>query len=138
MLLDQELADSLMARYYEAVHPIARCVHRPSFDRVYQSFWEDVNNHVVPRASTQAVIFAAWFSASVTIDDAFAGKFGYTANQLINQTKLGTETALSKAGFLGSTSLETLQGFVMYLVSREKPSTFWVLCILHVSSVDHQ
>lgn len=72
-----------------------------------------------PRPSIQAVVFAAWFSAAVSVDDDFARQHGFTTKaQLISSTKIGTETALNKARFLSTTSFETLQGFVMYLVSR--------------------
>ncbi|KAL1840511.1 hypothetical protein VTJ49DRAFT_424 [Mycothermus thermophilus] len=116
LLPPSNLAHPLMRRYFEAVHPIARCVHQPSFESMYASFWDDVRQNIEPRASIQAVVFAAWFSAAVTIDEAFCREHHCNKTQLVIQMKLGTETALSKANFLRTTRFETLQGFVMYLL----------------------
>lgn len=112
-----ELGHRLMHRYLEAVHPIARCVHRSSFEAIYTSFWEEVRQGIEPRASVQAVVFAAWFSAAVSVDDSFCRGQDCSKAQLVLHMKIGTETALSKANFLSTTRFETLQGFVMYLVS---------------------
>jgi len=116
-LPSQEFGYRLMRRYLDAVHPIARCVHRPSFESMYTSFWDDVRQNIEPRASIQAVVFAAWFSAAVSVDDRFCRDQNCTKSQLLVHMKIGTESALSKANFLSTTRFETLQAFVMYLVS---------------------
>lgn len=111
--------DRLLQHYFEAVHPIARCVHRPSFEVQYAGFWEEATAGYEPRASTQAVVFAAWFSAAVALDEAVINRdFGFTKVNLVENMKIGTEVALSKANFLRTTRVETLQAFVMYMVSR--------------------
>ncbi|KAM7207006.1 hypothetical protein V8F33_000105 [Rhypophila sp. PSN 637] len=124
-LPNQATGDKLMVRYFEAVHPIARCVHRPSFEPIYASFWDDVNQGFEPRASVQALVFAAWFSAAVSLADdneaaqvtslAGSGLF-FSRSQLVENMKVGTEAALSKANFLRTTRVETMQAFVMYLL----------------------
>lgn len=112
------MGERLIHRYFEAVHPIARCVHRPSFEATYQSFWDDVSGDMEPRAPTQAVVFAAWLSAAVSLDEIRAQReYGCSKNQLVFNMRIGTETALSKAKFLSTTSVDTLQAFVMYMVS---------------------
>ncbi|KAH6853793.1 hypothetical protein B0I37DRAFT_394625 [Chaetomium sp. MPI-CAGE-AT-0009] len=111
-----ELGHRLMRRYLEAVHPIARCVHRSSFEGIYTSFWEEVRQGIEPRTSVQAVVFAAWFSAAVSVDDGFCRDQECSKAQLVLHMKIGTETALSKANFLSTTRFETLQAFVMYLL----------------------
>ncbi|KAK4128764.1 hypothetical protein N657DRAFT_676510 [Parathielavia appendiculata] len=116
LLPSPEFGDRLMRRYLEAVHPIARCLHRPSFEGLYHSFWDDVRQNIEPRPSVQAVVFAAWFAAAVSVDDAFCRDQQCGKAQLVLHMKIGTETALSKAGFLSTTRFETLQGFVMYLL----------------------
>ncbi|KAL2165141.1 hypothetical protein VTH06DRAFT_437 [Thermothelomyces fergusii] len=115
LLPPRELGHKLMRRYLEAVHPIARCVHRPSLEALYASFWNDVRHNIEPRASIQAIVFAAWFSAAVSADDGFCRDCKYTKAHLVLSMKIGTERALSKARFLSTTRFETLQGFVMYL-----------------------
>ncbi|KAJ0121663.1 fungal specific transcription factor domain-containing protein [Diaporthe amygdali] len=109
--------DRLLQHYFEAVHPIARCVHRPSFEVQYAGFWEEATAGYEPRASTQAVVFAAWFSAAVALDEAVINRdFGFTKVNLVENMKIGTEVALSKANFLRTTRVETLQAFVMYMI----------------------
>lgn len=110
--------DRLLQYYFESVHPIARCVHRPSFEAQYASFWEEAADGYEPRASSQAVVFAAWFSAAVALEEtAINREFGLTKANLVENMKMGTEVALSKANFLRTTRVETLQAFVMYMVS---------------------
>jgi hypothetical protein len=84
---------------------------------MYTLFWDDVRQNIEPRSSIQAVVFAAWFSAAVSTDDSFFRDQECSKAQLVLHMKIGTETALSKASFLSTTRFETLQAFVMYLVS---------------------
>lgn len=110
--------DRLVQYYFESVHPIARCVHRPSFEIQYANFWEEAADGYEPRASAQAVVFSAWLSAAVALDEtAINREFGLTKANLVENMKVGTEVALSKANFLRTTRVETLQAFVMYMVS---------------------
>ncbi|KAI3400448.1 hypothetical protein diail_3069 [Diaporthe ilicicola] len=109
--------DFLLQHYFEAVHPIARCVHRPSFEVQYEGFWEEAAAGYEPRASAQAVVFAAWFSAAVALDEVVINsEFGITKANLVENMKIGTEVALSKANFLRTTRVETLQAFLMYMI----------------------
>ncbi|KAI6350812.1 hypothetical protein MCOR25_010366 [Pyricularia grisea] len=111
------MGDVLLQRYYDAVHPIARCVHWPSFEQTYQSFWDDCNAGYEPRPSVQAVVFAAWFSAAVSLEhDGDVRMFGESKAALMQKMKIGTEAALSKANFLRTTRVETLQAFIMYMI----------------------
>lgn len=118
LLPAREAGDYLLRQYFTAVHPVARTVHRPSFEADYQTFWEEVMANYEPRASQQAIVFAAWFSAAVSLDETRVQQdFGLTKDALIERFKIGTETALSKAKFLKTTRVETIQAFVMYMVS---------------------
>ncbi|KAH7035069.1 uncharacterized protein B0I36DRAFT_429282 [Microdochium trichocladiopsis] len=110
-------ADRLMKQYFTAVHAIAPCTHRPSLEVAYTLFWAEVDMGYEPRPSTQALIFAALFSAVVSMDEGAAyNELGNTKKQWIASLKLGTESALSKANFLRTTRVETLQAFVMYML----------------------
>lgn len=109
--------DRLLRQYLRAVHPVAPCVHMPSFMSTYHAFWDDVDVLMEPRPSVQAVVMAALFSASVSMDDATVSRdFGLAKANLIEGLKTGVEAALSKANFLRTTNVETLQAFVMYMV----------------------
>jgi len=111
-------ADRLIKQYFAAVHEIAQCLHRPSFEREYENFWEEVSLGIEPPSSVQAIVFAAMFSGVVSMDEAVIWRdFGVSKDSLIDNFKLGTETALGRANFLRTTKVETLQAFIMYLVS---------------------
>ncbi|KAK4142338.1 uncharacterized protein C8A04DRAFT_13290 [Dichotomopilus funicola] len=109
-----ELGHRLMRHYLDAVHPIVRCVHRFSFEATYALFWEEVRQNIEPRPSVQAIVFAAWFSAAVSLDDGFCQTLDCSKPRLVLQMKIGTETALSKARFLSTTRFETLQAMVWH------------------------
>ncbi|KAK4193544.1 fungal-specific transcription factor domain-containing protein [Podospora australis] len=112
-----ELGNRLADRYLTAVHPIAPCVHRPSFEVLYRAFWEEISLNYEPSASVQAVVFAAWFSAAVSLDEVTAQQhYGHTKAEIVAHMKIATETALSKANFLRTTRVETMQAFVMYMI----------------------
>ncbi|KAK4230489.1 hypothetical protein QBC38DRAFT_534250 [Podospora fimiseda] len=100
LLPGPNIGHRLIQRYFEAVHPIARCVHRPSFEATYRSFWDHVTLNYEPPASVQAVVFAAWFSAA---------EYALPKSQMVDHMKVATETALSKANFLRTTRFETMQ-----------------------------
>jgi hypothetical protein len=111
-------ADRLIKQYFLAVHPIAQMLHRPTFEREYHTFWDEVTLGIEPPNSVQTIVFAAMFCGVVSMDDAdITRDFGVSKASLIDNFRLGTETALGRANFLRTTKIETLQAFVMYLVS---------------------
>jgi hypothetical protein len=113
------LVDRLVVHYWEAVHLIARVVHRPSFERHYERFWTNINAGLEPRASFQAVVFAALLSSIVSMHEhKVLTDYGVDKQSLVDNFRQGTEAALARANFLRTTKLETLQAFVMYLVSH--------------------
>ncbi|GAB7363270.1 hypothetical protein MBLNU230_g3551t1 [Neophaeotheca triangularis] len=110
-------SDQLMTQYWTSVHYICRCVHRPTFEAQYQTFWDRIAMGTEPTASIQAIVFAAMFSASVSMTgDQALQQFGATKAALMDSLRSGTEMALSKANFLRTTRVDTMQAFVMYLI----------------------
>lgn len=106
-----------MEQYWEAVHPIAKVVHRPTFERQYQGFWFDISKCLEPVASLQALVFAVLFAASTSMTEHVAlGTFGMPQKKLIENFQVATEVGLGKANFLTTSKLQTLQAFVMYMV----------------------
>ncbi|KAK3949423.1 hypothetical protein QBC32DRAFT_219681 [Pseudoneurospora amorphoporcata] len=111
------VGDGLLARYFAAVHPIARCVHKQSFQTLYDGFWLEVLSNIEPRASAQAVVFAAWFSACVSMEEEeVLREYGEYKAKLLEAMKIGTEISLARANFLRTTKVETMQAFVMYMI----------------------
>ncbi|KAI0548303.1 hypothetical protein F4679DRAFT_325810 [Xylaria curta] len=117
-LPNQAVAGRLMTQYFRAVHPIAPCSHRPSMDAVYTTFWEEIGAGFEPRPSTQAIVFATMFSGIISMsEDAVFREIGiYPKANWVASLKMGTETALSKANFLRTTKVETMQAFVIYMI----------------------
>lgn len=115
------LVDKLMAHYWQAVHVIAKTLHRPSFERHYEKFWRSVASGVEPRNSFQAVVFAALLSSVISMsNEKVVAAFGVDRQGLVDNFREATEAALSRANLLRTTKLETIQAFVMYLVSSSR------------------
>ena len=99
------------------MHPISLLLHRPTFEKEYETFWDEVSLGIEPPNSVQAVVFAVMFSGVVSMDEATCFRdFGVSKASLTDNFKVGTETALARANFLRTTKVQTLQGFVIYLV----------------------
>jgi hypothetical protein len=121
-------ADRLIKQYFVAVHPIAQVLHRPSFNKEYDTFWDEVSLGIEPPSSVQAIVFAVMFAAVVSMDpSAIIRDFGVAKESLVDNFKLGTETALHRANFLRTTKIETLQAFILYMV-RVNPQLWIILC----------
>jgi hypothetical protein len=111
-------ADKLVQRYWDACHPVARILHRQTFEKKYEILWDSVSQGTEPPPSIQAIIFATLFTAVVSMrTPEVMHHFGVDRQGLIERYQIGTETALGKAHFLRTSKTETLQAFVMYLVS---------------------
>lgn len=118
-LPSRTVADRLLNRYWLSVHPVSRVVHRPSFLRRYEAFWDDISRGLEPPHALQAVVFAAMFCGAVSLPDAVISmEFGVSKQDLVHNFKLGTEAALGRANITRSTKVETLQAFVMYMVGE--------------------
>jgi hypothetical protein len=73
-------ADLLIKQYFEYVHPICQIVHRPTFEKEYDTFWDEVSLGIEPPVSVQTIVFAALFSAVISMDEAVINRdFGVSA-----------------------------------------------------------
>ncbi len=116
-LPSKNAADQLIAQYFSAVHCIAKIVHRPTFEAQYAVFWNLIASGNEPMPSQQAIIFAAMFSAAISLsEEEVSRQFGTMKSALVDSLRSGTEMALSKANFLRTTKTDTMQAFVMYLI----------------------
>lgn len=104
----RSLSDQLVAQYLAAVHPIARVVHQHSFERQYNMFWHFVSSGNSPPAPLQAVIFAAIFSAAVSLSEDITLQIaGMPKSLLVDRLRSATETSLSRANLLRTTKIDT-------------------------------
>lgn len=63
-------------------------------------------------------MFAAMFSAAVSLSESqVLQQYAMTKQSLVEMFQTNTEVSLSRANFLRTTKLDTMQAFVMYLVS---------------------
>jgi hypothetical protein len=113
----RNIADKLLDWYWDAVHPVARIVHRPSFAQRYETLWETVENGYQLAPSLAAIVYSVLFSASVAMSVTQVSELCQTSRQnLKDSLQLGTELALGRAQLFRTSKTETLQAFVAYLV----------------------
>ncbi|KAI2013919.1 hypothetical protein LOY97_001993 [Ophidiomyces ophidiicola] len=113
----QVAADRLLRQYWEAVHPVAKIVHRPTFEKQYSDFWANVSQGIEPPYSLQALFFSTLFSAVISMaEDTLQAIFRVPQKQIIQNFQGATEMALAKANFLRTTKTQTLQALVMYII----------------------
>jgi hypothetical protein len=118
-LPSRSMVNKLIEHYWEAVHVVAKMVHRPSFERHLARFWDHLQQGIEPHISFQAVVFAALLTSIISMsEEGVLAEFGVDKRSLVDNFRQGTEAALAKANFLHTTKLETMQAFVMYLVSH--------------------
>lgn len=111
-------ADRLLEQYWYAVHPIAKILHRQTFEKKYTQFWSDVTRSLEPPFSLQALVFATLFAAVVSMPEASVlSTFGVPQRKLIENFQFGAEMALGEANFLKTSNIVVLQALVMYMVS---------------------
>lgn len=116
-LPSRELANTLMHEYWLRVHPLARVVHRMSFERQFLQFWQAVSSGYEPKFSIQALVFAVLFSAAVSMpEDLIRTRTGRAKDELVKNLQTAVEYALSRANFLRTVKTETIQAFCAYLV----------------------
>ncbi|KAL3451541.1 hypothetical protein BJX65DRAFT_268057 [Aspergillus insuetus] len=114
----RHIADRLLEQYWNAVHPVARILHRPSFAQRYETLWECIENGQQVSASLAAIVSAVLLSATVSMtDERDLQAWNTSRTALQSQLKVGTEHALSKANVLRRTKLEVLQAFVAYMLA---------------------
>ncbi|ETN39676.1 uncharacterized protein HMPREF1541_05902 [Cyphellophora europaea CBS 101466] len=113
----KDVADGLVSKYYENVHLVCRVLHSPSFQFLYDNFWTTVLAGYEPQASGQAVVLAVMFSAVASMPETdVTAIFGRPKKMVQANFQKGAEVSLSKAQFLRTTKMETLQALVIYLI----------------------
>ena len=114
----RHVSQIVLRQYWISVHPVARVLHRPSFETRWQTFAENLNAKIRPVKSLQALIFAILFSGIVAMPPGTLDReIGEDQQLWMTNLKAGTEIALAQAQMLQTAKVETLQAFVAYLVS---------------------
>jgi hypothetical protein len=101
--------------FIDNVDPLTKIVHVPTL----QSGIERAANNIddIPR-KFEPLIFAIYSAAVMSLtEDECKQRFGNDRKILLSRYISGTSAALTRANFMGSTSLVVLQAFVIHLIS---------------------
>lgn len=125
------ICDFLKNTYFKSVHPIASCLHQPTFEQQFSEFLLLVDRGRQPRRPRQALVLAVLFSGVVAADEnEIAVQFNVRKVDLVGIVKYGVEASLGRANLLRTTSVEAMQAFVIYLVRRIRLPFLHHLCFL--------
>lgn len=120
----QQEAGLLYAQYWACVDPMAHILHKPTFEMQYRQFWKDISQGSPVSSSTTALVYSVFFAAAVSLPQRVAHlQFNLTKQALLDKFRVMAEQALTKANFLRTSKMETLQAFAIYLVSMH--SRLW-------------
>lgn len=108
---------TLCGVYFRNVDPLMKILHRPTIEKTFDLYIMNPANHPLNR-TTEALFFAMYFGAVTSLQpDSCLKQLGEDRRVLSVQYKQAVEHALARADYLNSTSLETLQAFMIYSVS---------------------
>lgn len=111
-------AEALFQRYLEAVSPLAHVLHIPSFKRVFERFWMNVELGNPNQNSCTALVLAVCMAAAASVTPLQAkSQFGITKEDLFLRLQKATERALLRANWAKTSNIRTLQALTLYLVS---------------------
>lgn len=122
-------AEALFHRYVEAVSPLAHVLHIPSFKRLFDRFWLNVEMASPNQNSCTALILAVCMAAAASVSPLQSkSQFGITKEDLFLRLQKATERALLRANWAKTSNIRTLQALTIYLVVyslalRSKPLT---------------
>lgn len=92
-------------------------------------FWKEVARGASIPSSRIALVYAVFFAAAVSLPERVASlRFNLKKQALLDKFRVMVEQALTKANFLRTSRMETLQAFTIYLVIyRLSPSVLFNL-----------
>lgn len=112
-------AEFLLQRYVDHVSPIAHVLHIPSFRRVFDRFWMNVELGNPNQNSCTALILSVCMAAAASLSPLQAkAQFGITKEDLFVRLQKATERALLRANWAKTSNIRTLQALTTYLVSN--------------------
>ncbi|EMD92535.1 hypothetical protein COCC4DRAFT_162815 [Bipolaris maydis ATCC 48331] len=110
-------ADALFQRYAQAVSPLAHVLHLPSFKRLFERFWMNLEIGNPNQNSCTALILAVCMAAAASVSPLQAkSQFGITKEDLFLRLQKATERALLRANWAKTSNIRTLQALTIYLI----------------------
>lgn len=109
-------AEALFKRYVESVSPIAHVLHIPSFKRIFDRFWMNVEVGTNQKSCT-ALVLAVCMAAAASLSPLQAkSQFGITKEDLFLRLQKATERALLRANWAKTSNIRVLQALTIYLI----------------------
>lgn len=116
--LSLDICQDILNHYWGTTHILSKCLHRPSFERMWVTFWTCISRGLEPPSSIDSVVMAVLLSGCIATPDlTLTNRFGMPKSVLLDRFKAATESALVRARFIHTTELETLQALVIYLIA---------------------
>ncbi|TLD29898.1 hypothetical protein E2P81_ATG06551 [Venturia nashicola] len=110
------------------VNPLTKLVHVPTLEPAIEK--AIAHNESIPKGF-EALMFSIYSIATLSLTDAECiGKLGECKATLLPRFVGATRNALSRAGFMGSTSIVTLQALIFHIFSIRdvfEPRAIWAL-----------
>ena len=107
----QQHRDALLEIYFSNVDPMVRITHTPTLLCKLP--------HLIQES--RPIVFAIYYSAINSLPPAIClEKFGENKDDLLAQYELGVEVSLARENYLTTSSLEVLQGLVLWLTCITK------------------
>lgn len=123
-----EAIHQLFDIYIEHIDPLTKVVHIPTLRPAIERAASNVN--AIPR-TFQPLMFAIYGAAIMSLkDEECKQKFNQPRKALLLRYTSATKAALSRANFMGTTSLVVLQALVLHLIATRdiyQPRTIWSL-----------
>lgn len=114
--------------FVENIDPLTKVVHVPTLRPAIQKAAS--NTRTVPR-SFEALMFSIYSAAVMSLkEDECKQKFGEPRKSLLSGYISATKAALSRAKFMGTTSLVVLQALILHIISVRdiyEPHALWSL-----------
>jgi len=111
-------AEVLFRQYMKSVSPLAHVLHIPSFKRMFDRFWMNIELGSPNQNSCVALILAVCMAAAASVSPLHAkSQFGITKEDLFLRLQKATERALLRANWAKTSNIRTLQALTIYLVS---------------------
>jgi hypothetical protein len=118
----------LWQTFLDNVNPLSKLLHAPTWQtRVLEA---SENLDAIPRA-TEVLLFAIYTAAVASLNNEECGALvGDSKSALLSRYSAATHQALIEAGFMKTSDLVVLQGFVLFLLARRQehdPHELWIL-----------
>ena len=113
----------LCETYFRNVDPLVKILHRPTIEKKFRAFMSNPVDNPLSKTD-EALFFAVYFAAVTSLQpDSCKALLGEDRGPLVVQYRQAAEYALARADYLNSTSLETLQAFILYSVRLARDFT---------------